>query len=64
MIHQGTLDEDVPVKWSRELNDLLENGNKDVTYFEYPNEGHTFFDAQPLVMERTLKFFDENLKRK
>ncbi|EKD59058.1 MAG: peptidase S9 prolyl oligopeptidase active site protein [uncultured bacterium] len=63
MLHQGALDEDVPVEWSRELNDLLKQENKNIAYFEYPNEGHTFINAQPVVMERTLKFFDENLKQ-
>lgn len=64
MIHQGVLDEDVPVQWSQDLNNMLKEKNKDITYFEYPKEGHTFFDAQSLVMERTLKFFNENLKQK
>lgn len=63
LIHQGTLDEDVPVEWSRELNELLKKENKEVIYYEYPKEGHTFFDEQPLVMQRTLEFFNENLKK-
>lgn len=62
MIHQGILDEDVPVQWSRELNEMLKEKGKDVTYYEYPQEGHTFIDAQPLVMQRTLEFFDAQLK--
>ena len=62
MIHQGTLDEDVPVQWSRDLEKILKEKNKNVTYFEYPNEGHTFYNAQQIVMDRTLKFFNENLK--
>lgn len=63
MIHQGALDQDVPVEWSRDLNDMLKEKGKDVTYFEYPNEGHTFFDAQDIVMKRTLDFFDSQLKK-
>lgn len=62
MLHQGALDKDVPVEWSQELNALLEKEGKDITYYEYPLEGHTFINAQALVMQRTLKFFDENLK--
>lgn len=63
MLHQGALDEDVPVEWSRELNELLKKEGKDITYFEYPKEGHTFFDAQQVVMQRSLDFFNENLKK-
>lgn len=64
MIHQGVLDEDVPVEWSRKLNQDLKDAGKQVIYYEYPNEGHAFIDAQPLVMQRTLEFFDANLKKK
>ena len=62
MLHQGTLDEDVPVQWSRDLARDLKDKGKDVTYYEYPQEGHTFINAQPIVMQRTLEFFDTNLK--
>lgn len=63
MLHQGVLDEDVPVEWSRELNKLLKEAGKDITYYEYEKEPHTFINAQPLVMDRTLKFFDSKLKQ-
>lgn len=62
MLHQGALDKDVPVEWSRELNEMIKDAGKDITYYEYPNEPHTFINAQSLVMQRTLDFFDENLK--
>lgn len=63
MLHQGVLDEDVPVEWSRELNALLQKEGKDITYYEYPNEPHTFINAQPIVMNRSLEFFDQHLKK-
>lgn len=62
MLHQGAIDDQVPVEWSRELNKMLQEQNKDIIYYEYPNENHTFINAQNLVMERTLKFFDSHLK--
>lgn len=62
MIHQGTADKDVPVEWSRETRDRLEESGKEVIYFEYPGEPHEFASAWPTVMERTLYFFDKNLK--
>lgn len=62
MLHQGTLDKDVPVEWSRELTDNLKKSAKDITYFEYPAEGHTFYAAQEKVMQRSLEFFDAYVK--
>lgn len=62
MLHQGEKDRDVPIEWSRELTGLLQKENKDITYFEYPLEGHTFIDAQKNVMQRTLDFFEANLR--
>jgi dipeptidyl aminopeptidase/acylaminoacyl peptidase len=62
MLHQGTSDDQVPVEWSRELNEMLKKENKNITYYEYPGEGHTFINAQSLVTQRTLQFFDSNLK--
>jgi len=63
MLHQGAQDKDVPVEWSRELNELLKKERKAITYYEYPEEGHTFINAQNIVMQRTLDFFDSNLKK-
>jgi len=63
MLHQGTIDNQVPVEWSQELNKILEEEGKDITYYEYPRENHVFINAQNLVMQRTLDFFNENLSR-
>lgn len=62
MLHQGTLDRDVPVEWSRGLMSDLEKAGKDITYHEYPGEGHTLYAAQDMFMRRTLDFFNGNLK--
>lgn len=62
MLHQGTSDGEVPTEWSQELTDLLKKNGKDITYYEYPGEPHIFGAAQPLVMQRTLQFFDRLLK--
>jgi dipeptidyl aminopeptidase/acylaminoacyl peptidase len=64
MLHQGTADAEVPVQWSRDLNENLKNQDKDISYYEYPGESHVFAKAQPLVMQRTLDFFDKILKNK
>ena len=62
MLHQGTEDKDVPLAWSQELNENLKKAGKDITYFEYPGEGHTFYAAQDQVMQRSLEFFDRYAK--
>ena len=62
MLHQGTADREVPVEWSRELETLLKKEGKEITYFEYPGEDHSFIKAQDLAMQRTLDFFDNILK--
>lgn len=62
MIHQGTADKDVPVEWSRETRDKLALEGKGVAYFEYSGEPHEFAAAWPLVMRRSLDFFNKNLK--
>lgn len=64
LLHQGTADQDVPVEWSRELSELLQKEGKDITYYEYAGEPHTFINAQSLVMQRTLDFFNTHLKQK
>jgi dipeptidyl aminopeptidase/acylaminoacyl peptidase len=63
LLHHGTVDKDVPLAWSQKLNELLKKAGKNITYFEYPGEGHTFINAQSLVMQRTLNFFDKILKK-
>lgn len=62
MLHQGSADRQVPVEWSRELEDLLKETGKDITYYEYDGEDHVFIQSQNLVMQRTLDFFDKILK--
>ena len=62
LIHQGTIDQDVPVEWSRELFQTLKNKNKQVQYFEYANEGHVLYKSEALMEQRTLEFFKNNLK--
>ncbi len=62
--HHGTLDKDVEIQWSNELQDWLEQAGKDLEYHIYPGEPHEFAAAWPVVMERTVKFLDTYLKAK
>jgi|SRR6185369_9718404 len=63
MLHQGTSDGEVPFEWSRDFAELLKKAGKNITYYEYPGEPHIFGIAHPLVMERSLRFFDKILKK-
>ena len=58
MIHHGTADESVPIEWSEKLDRALRAEKKEVVFYRYPGERHEFGPAWPLVMQRTVKFFD------
>lgn len=62
MINHGINDADVPLAWSQRTNDALKTAGKEVIFNIYPNEGHEFGPAWPTVMQRTLDFFETNLK--
>lgn len=62
LIHHGTADKDVPIAWSEATVKALQNLGKEVTFYTYPGEPHEFTKAWPLVMQRTVQFFDTYLK--
>jgi dipeptidyl aminopeptidase/acylaminoacyl peptidase len=60
-IHQGTADEFVPLKWSRELKQALEKSGVKVSYFKYPGADHNLVPDWNTVIARDLVFFRKNL---
>jgi len=62
LLHQGTEDESVSLEWSECTVALLQQKEKDITFHVYEGEKHEFIDQWPLVMQRTVDFFDEHLK--
>jgi len=62
MYHHGTQDESVPLEWSERAAAAMEDSEVDVTLYAYEGEPHEFIDDWPLVMSRTVDFFDKNLK--
>lgn len=62
LIHHGTADADVPIVWSVELHENLKSLGKDSTLHIYTDEPHEFIDAWPMVMSRTVDFFDRYVK--
>lgn len=62
-IHHGTLDDQVPLEWSQELARLLTDAGKDVEYFEYEGQPHTFVGSgDALLIERMIDFYDRHLR--
>ena len=61
-IHQGSLDEAVPVRWSDEFVRVLEEKEKDVTYFVYTGENHNFNNGSwPVAVSRSVEFYIQHL---
>jgi pimeloyl-ACP methyl ester carboxylesterase len=66
-IHYGTEDgkfiSGTPPQWSVKLTQALRDAGKEAEMYQYEGEGHSFI-GQPWFdfMNRTLRFFDENVK--
>jgi uncharacterized protein len=62
LIHHGTADASVPLAWSEDLDARLRAAGKNVTFDVYDAEPHEFIADWPLVMQRTLEFYNKILK--
>ncbi len=62
LLHHGTADDSVPIEWSDRLTTALEKADKDITYHVYPGQPHEFTTSWGQVMQRTVEFFESNLK--
>jgi dipeptidyl aminopeptidase/acylaminoacyl peptidase len=61
-IHWGTADETVPYKWPGDLRDGLRAAGKQVEYFEYEGQPHSFTGAaNQLYLQRIAEFFGRHL---
>ena len=56
-IHQGTIDDAVPLEWSLELNERLKLLEKQVELYQYPGADHNLVGAWDVAMKRTLEWF-------
>lgn len=61
-VHHGEQDDTCPIAWSEDIVDTLEDLGKEVEYFTYPGEGHRFEAGFQRSIERTERFFEENLR--
>lgn len=62
-LHQGTSDDAVPVSWSNQLYNILENNDVEVEYFTYPGTDHNMKPSWDSVVQRDLEFFDSNVRK-
>lgn len=61
-LHQGIADEAVPLRWSDQLNNILKEKDKEVTYYTYPGADHNFAGGSwSTVVARDVVFFKEKL---
>lgn len=61
MLHHGTADESTPHAWAVTLDTAMRNAQKPMTFHSYDGEPHEFTAAWPMVMARTVEFFDRHL---
>ena len=62
-LHHGTADSSVPVDFSKKLNELLKKEKKPSMLYLYEEDDHNLSRYFNLAMSRSVKFFDENLKK-
>lgn len=59
-IHQGSLDDAVPISWTNDLVAKLIKVGVDVKYFKYPGTDHNLTPSWDTVVKRNLDFFIKN----
>ncbi|HEX3095693.1 MAG TPA: alpha/beta fold hydrolase, partial [Patescibacteria group bacterium] len=62
IIHHGESDRTVPEIYSENLYKALQKENKTVQFYSYPGEDHKFGKSWALMMQRSLDFFNAQLK--
>jgi dienelactone hydrolase len=61
-IHIGTADTTTPPEWSDAIKRALQEAGKEIEYYPYPGQGHTFEGEHwRSFMERVTQFFDHHL---
>ncbi len=61
-LHHGTADTSVPVDFSRNLYEEMQDAGLPVEYYEYEGDDHNLSGYFSLAMQRTIEFFDRYLK--
>jgi dipeptidyl aminopeptidase/acylaminoacyl peptidase len=61
-LHHGTADASVPVEFSRQLKQQLDDAGKPSELFTYEGDDHNLSKNFSVVMKRSVEFFDQYLK--
>jgi len=61
-LHQGTSDDAVPVEWTNEFVDILDELEKEISYYKYLGANHNMVPSWNTVVERNLVFFNKYLQ--
>lgn len=61
-LHHGNQDTSVPILFSEKLFNELESLGKEVEYYSYSGDDHNLAQSFNLAMQRSIEFFDKNLK--
>lgn len=60
-LHQAIEDEAVPVRWSDQFAASMEEKEKEIEYFKYPEENHNFnLGSWEEAMERSIEFYTDH----
>jgi len=62
-IHQGTLDDAVPLDWTNSLVQKLENLEKNIDYLTYPGADHNLQPSWSVAIQKSLDFYNSFLER-
>ncbi len=61
-IHQGGEDDAVPLYWSEQLAEILNEAEVEVTLYRYPAADHNLVPNWEQVVQRDIQFFNRELK--
>lgn len=61
-IHHGDRDTAVPLEWSQQLEEALEDATVSATLYVYPEADHNLQPSWKAVVQRDLQFFAKHLK--
>jgi dipeptidyl aminopeptidase/acylaminoacyl peptidase len=62
-VHQGSADDAVPINWTNELAEKLDELEKENTYYVYSGADHNMVPVWDTVVARDLNFFNENVDK-
>lgn len=61
-IHQGTIDDAVPIEWSNEFVEKLDELEIENEYYVYPGADHNLLGGWDLAVVRSIEFYKEKLE--